>query len=185
MAKIKNNVIMQSISGMIGKQVIFKTRAGKMYVSAAPDIDENRVPTKAQQAARDNFKRCSEYAKSAVEDRETKQAYLTFAQPGQTAYNIALKDAFNPPEVVSVVTKGYQGAEGNIIIVQARDDFKVASVKVTIYNTENELVEEGLAIADAGNWIYIAVKSNTSAAKIIATAIDLPGNEGSLEVMLN
>ena len=54
MAKQKNNIIMRSTRGMIGGQIVFKRRAGKGYVSAAPETNENRMPTEKQQAVQ-NF----------------------------------------------------------------------------------------------------------------------------------
>jgi hypothetical protein len=183
MAKISNNLIMQNITGMIGKQIVFKNRKGKVYACAAPTFDKNRKPTKGQLAARENFKRKSEYAKYAIRDIDVKTAYLAVAKPGQNAYNIAVRDAGIPPTITSIITRGYKGTVGNIIIVQAMDDFKVASVKVSIRNAENKIIEEGKAIADGINWIYEVTK-NILGTKIIATASDLPGNTGSLEVML-
>ena len=39
MARQKNNIIMRSTRGMVGGQIVFKRRAGKGYVSAAPEIN--------------------------------------------------------------------------------------------------------------------------------------------------
>ena len=39
MARQKNNIIMRSTRGMVGEQIVFKRRAGKGYVSAAPEIN--------------------------------------------------------------------------------------------------------------------------------------------------
>jgi hypothetical protein len=57
------------------------------------------------------------------------------------------------------------------------------SVKVSIRNAENKIIEEGKAIADGINWIYEVTK-NIPGTKIIATASDIRGNTGSLEVIL-
>ena len=48
MALQKNNIVMRSTRGMVGKQIVFKVRAGKPYVAAPPEVNENRVATPAQ-----------------------------------------------------------------------------------------------------------------------------------------
>jgi hypothetical protein len=84
-----------------------------------------------------------------------------------------------------MITLGYCGRPGDIFVIQAKDDFKVVTVKVQIYGSSGELVEEGAAFenGDGLNWVYVAKKANADVpgSKIIVTAIDLPGNEGALE----
>jgi hypothetical protein len=50
------------------------------------------------------------------------------------------------------------------------------------------LIEEGTAFenGDGLNWVYVAKAANDAVAgsTIIATATDLPGNEGCLEVVV-
>jgi hypothetical protein len=116
---------------------------------------------------------------------DLRNAYLAVARAGQTAYNMALKDAYNEPEVVSLITQGYHGEAGNIIVVLAKDDFRVKTVKITIYNVDSELIEEGTAVANANglSWLYITTSTNLNipGSRIIATATDVPGNEGVME----
>jgi len=45
MAKIKGNKLTEGFSGMIGKQIVFKTRLGTRYVAAPPYVKEKRKPT--------------------------------------------------------------------------------------------------------------------------------------------
>lgn len=179
---------MRSTRGMFGGQVVFKRRAGKSFVSAPPEVDENRVPTAGQLAIQKRFTASAAYANAAVTDPEMYNAYLKKAKRGQSPNNVAFKDAFTAPEVTSIVSTGYAGQPGNPIIIEATDDFKVASVKVAIHNAANELVEEGAAAATASglSWIYTATQANAALAgsTITATAVDLPGNEGALVAAL-
>lgn len=187
MAKQNNNMIMNDTQGMIGKQVVFKKRAGKSYVSAPPEVNVNRKPTENQLVARANFKRSITYAASAVKLAPLRKAYKAVAGRGQSAQNVAFQDAYFGPEVTGMVTQGYTGSIGNVIVVSARDNFKVKAVKVSIHNSANELIEEGQATANTdGIWYYLAIQPNPDfkGCKIKATAIDIPGNEGSLEVVL-
>ena len=188
MAKQSKNIIMRSTRGMLGKQIVFKERAGESYVSAAPGPRKNKPLTTEQEAVQEKFSRCVNYASTALKNADTKKAYAAKATRKQTAYNVAFSDAFFAPKVLGMITTGYTGEMGQQIIVQAQDDFKVKAVKITIHNAANELIETGEAIenADGLNWVYTATQANANLAgtKIVAIATDLPGNEGSMETVL-
>lgn len=187
MAKQQNNLIMRSTRGMVGGQIVFKRRAGKGYVSAAPEVNENRQPTSAQKSAQDKFTASIAYAKRAIQEPTLKMAYKLKAARNQSAFNVAFMDAQTAPKVLSVVTTGYTGAPGGVIVARAIDDFKVNSLKISIRNANDELIEEGAAIAEPGGlWSYTSTASNPnlSGTKIKATAFDIPENEGFLEVTL-
>ena len=186
MPKQRNNLIMQNTRGMIGKQVVFKKRKGTRYVAAPPRVNENRKPTKNQLSHQEKFRRATEYANDAILDPEVKRAYEKVANKKQSAQNMAFRDAYYPPEILSVITKGYTGAIGNIIVVNAKDDFKVTAVKVRIYSASRELIEEGQAIAnnDGMLWVYTCTAGNADVAGSVVkvSAYDIPGNETVVEV---
>jgi hypothetical protein len=188
MAQQKDNHVMSGVRGMIGGQVVFKRRAGKTYVSAPPEVDENRKATPAQAVIRQRFKKAITYANAVVKDAALKQAYFNAAKRGQSAHNVAFLDAYYPPEIITMITQGYRGVVGDVIVVIAKDDFKVAAVTISIYTATGELMEAGAAVAnrDGLSWQYICTKQHVAIAgcKIIATATDLPGNEGVMEVGL-
>ena len=188
MAKQKNNIIMRNTRGMVGKQIVFKRRGGRSYVAAPPEVNENRKATDKQLAVQQKFRSSIAYAKAALANADTKEAYEKAASRGQSAFNVAFKDAFSAPEVLGIIAGGYQGAAGNVIVVHATDNFKVNAVKVAICNSENELIEEGAATAntDGLSWSYTVQQSNpdVTGTKIKASAFDIPENEGSLEVTL-
>ena len=186
MAKIKGNFIMMNVSGMLGKQVVIKNRAGKQYMSAPPTIDENRPLTPNKAAWREKFKAFAAYGKYIGSIPEMKAEYKAVAKPGQTAYNVAFKDARYPPEVTAVSIQGYSGTPGDKIFVQAKDDFKVTAVKVTIYSASGEVIEQGDAVEDGILWMYIVTNLNNTikGSKILVAAYDLPGNVGVREIVL-
>jgi hypothetical protein len=188
MAKQKNNIIMRSTRGMVGKQIVFKRRFGKGYVAAPPEVNENRIPTANQLAAQQKFKKSSAFAKLAMQEPLLKEAYKAVAKRGQTAFNMAFNDAYFAPEVVGIITSGYTGAVGSVILVQAKDDFKVNVVKVIIMNAADVVIEEGPATQtpDGYNWSYIATVAiaNIAGHKVKAVAIDGPENEGIFQVVL-
>ena len=187
MARQKHNAVMHNTRGMFAKQVVFKERAGKVYVAGPPVTKDGRTPTDPQLEVQNRFKNATDYGKYAMEQPELKAAYQKVAKAGQSAYNMAFKDAFTPPQVTRIFTDGYRGIAGDTIVVQAKDDFKVNNVKVSIYNSNNELIEEGPCVpVDRRSWRYTATSANTSlpVTKVKATAFDIPENEGSLEVIL-
>jgi len=151
MAKQRNNIIMRSTRGMFGKQIVFKRRAGRSYVAAPPEVNENRKATLKQLAVQQRFKTSIAYAKAALTSIELKEAYDKVALRGQSAFNVAFKDAFNAPEIVGIVAEGYQGVAGNVIVVHAKDDFKVNAVKVSIPNSADELIST-LVFSCSGSW---------------------------------
>lgn len=188
MPKQKNNIIMRGTRGMVGKQIVFKTRNGITYVSAPPEVDENRIPTPGQLAIIQRFKTSVAYATGAIKDPAMEEAYSSKARRNQSAYNVAIRDAFTVPEVLGIIAQGYRGEIGDILVVQAIDDFRVKSVRISIHDAANQLIEEGDAVvnADGLNWTYTVTRPNAAVtgSKITATAIDLPGNEGALEITL-
>lgn len=166
--------------------MVFKKRAGTRYVAAPPYVDENRKATPNQLAAQEKFRRSVEYSRDADAIPELRKAYKAAAGRGQSARNIAFQDAYHAPVVLGVITHGYTGNAGNIIVAHAQDDFKVKSVKVSIRNSLDELIEEGDAVAnfEGLSWTYIVTRNNPNVAGSVikVIAFDIPGNEGSMEV---
>ena len=183
MAKIKGNKLTEGFRGMFGKQIVFRNRLGTPY-AAGPPSGKKRKATPAQQKIRDKMPRCNEYAIEAIKDVEVKKAYAAAAVGGQTAVNIAFKDAWHEPVVHDIVANGYKGNTGDMIFVQATDDFKVVSVKVSIFDREGILIEEGAASIKKSMWVYVATMNNENAGMIAVKAFDLPGNEGVMEVLV-
>jgi hypothetical protein len=180
MARSNNNIITHGMSGMIGDMLVFRHRAGKTIVSAKPK-HSNAPATVQQQAVRDQFQQAVIYGKSVTADPTAKAAYAAQAAEGQSAYNIAVADFFNAPDISEVDVSAYTGSIGSTIRIKATDDFAVAGVHVKIENPDNSLVEEGDAAADTDglHWVYTATTANTSLAgdKITITAKDTPKHE--------
>lgn len=185
MARSGTNALMHGVRGMINKQVVFKKRRGKRYVAAAPNVDEDREATPGEQRNRNRFKWSNEYATEAIKDDATKKMYAAAANRRQSAHNVAMSDAFYPPKILGVLTHGYTGAKGNVICVQATDNFRVVAVKVSVYDIEGVLIEEGNAVdnADGFNWMY-TVTVDALGSKVVVRAYDLPENETVKELRI-
>jgi hypothetical protein len=180
MAQNKNNIVIAGISGSIGKQLVFRQRDGKTFISKSPAGGLNRPPTPEQAEIRNRFQQAVVYGSAAIRDAATKGAYAAVAGPGQTAHNMAVADFFNAPDISEINLARYTGQPGSTISLKATDDFKVTAVQVRIENADGTLVEEGHAVAGADGltWTYTAQRLNSDLTgdRITLTATDLPGN---------
>ena len=184
MAKIKGNQVTAGMSGKFADQIVFKTRKGTRYAVGPPTPKHNRKPTPNQLKTQQKMKRCNRYAFHAIENIELKEAYAAVARGGQTAVNIAFRDAWRSPFVHDIIATSYKGNTGDIIFIHASDDFKVQNVLVTIADANGEFIEQGDAVQQGPIWLYVATTTHTHPAKITARAYDLPGNEALKELAI-
>ena len=66
MARSKNNVLTKGLSGMIGKQIVFRSWNGKTFISVAPKKPKKQ--SAVQKENRSKFKRAAIYAKNMMKD---------------------------------------------------------------------------------------------------------------------
>lgn len=181
MAIVNKNLITKGLSGMLGGTLVFRRVGNKTVVSTAPT--STKPPTLAQQNQRDKFQQAVLYAKGQMADPLTKADYEAVAKGNgaPNAYNIAVADFFNAPDIIEVDLTNYTGQIADTIRVKVTDDFKVKSVSVEILNPDGSLVEKGNAVIQANkvDWVYTATAVNASLIgdKITIKALDLPGNE--------
>lgn len=178
MAHVGNNIVTQGLSGMLGEQLVFRMRGKKTYVSKAP-VQKERELSEAQILHQRKWQEAILYGKSAMASPEMKEAYKSSADETHSAYNVAVADFMNAPHIDEIDISQYTGQPGSFIIIRAVDDFQVAEVSVTIYNPDGTLVEQGMAVVEAGaSWKYTAtaVNSDLSGDKIVIKVSDIPGN---------
>jgi len=84
--------------------------------------------------------------------------------------------------------EGYEGNPGDLIRVQATDDFKVTEVRLVIFNASLEVIESGPCQLDTLGiwWEYTATEtvSALTGIQITVTARDIPGNSGEATLTL-
>jgi hypothetical protein len=187
MAKAEDNVLTRGFTGTIGKQLTFRRIGGQTFVSKYRR-PSSVPPTEKAVAARTKFAEATAYAKRVVKNPEKKALYQQAVTGGQRAYNVAIMDALHAPVVENIDIKNYLGRQGDVIRIDAKDDFKVESVFVTISNESGEIIEQGNAVKQKEEleWSYVAINENPTLAgsKIEVVAKDLPGNSGSKTVSL-
>lgn len=104
--KQENNSIMRGASGALGKELIFRQRAGKTIISLPP-APRPDAPTEKQLAIRDRFREAVRYAKKVIADPALKAIYQAKAKPGSSAFNTAITErlqAFSTEMATGVAT---------------------------------------------------------------------------------
>ncbi|WP_343670096.1 hypothetical protein [Chitinophaga sp.] len=187
MAK-SDNLILKDGSGSIGK-ILTITRRKSGNIQVGKHRGASSVPsTEEQLKVQSKFKQSIIYGRAAMADPNLKALYAAAVKGDQSAYNVAVRDAFKAPEITKINTELYDGQVGSTITVRAVDDFKVASVKVSIYSAGGDVIEQGDAVLEANglDWLYTATVANGAVAggKVRAVAKDLPANETVMEVQL-
>ena len=179
MAKIAKNIVLHGASGKIGDMLVVRQRGGSTILSQAPG-ERKGEPSEAQKAHQMRFQQAVLYARMQIADETAKAEYAAKASGLSNAYNVAVADFFNAPNIDEIDVRQYKGTVGDTIRVRVTDDFKVKQVNLAIYNADGSLVETGDAVKQSNvvDWIYTASVANESIAgdRIVIRASDKPGN---------
>jgi hypothetical protein len=180
MPESKDNMVVRGLSGNFAGMCVFHNRGRKTFMRKIPA--KPSVPaSEKQKAGRKRFADCQKYANAANKDPLLKAGYAAKAKSGESAYNRALSDALLPPKLGKFNTEKYQGRPNDSFTVEAKDDFMVISITITIHNATGELIEQGNAVMELNeiDWLYVATADNENfrGSIITATAMDLPGNK--------
>lgn len=185
MSKSKNNVVTHGLSGMVGGMLVFKQVNGKTIVAQRPR-KSTKEPDEGQLARQQKFKEAAIFAKAIIQDPLYKPLYEGLSGKGKSAYNIAFADYFKPPVLSKAVISNYSGQVGDKLRVQAVDEVKVVTVKVTLIAQDQSIIETGNAVLlpNGIDWEYTIQQSNTNLpeTKIIFEATDIPSNSATLEL---
>jgi len=91
MANTNNNLILQELTGQLGKQLVLKQHRGKTIVSKYPDMSRVK-PSPKQLAEKSKFSKAVQYAQSILKDAAKKAAYTAQLKPNETVYHNAIKE---------------------------------------------------------------------------------------------
>lgn len=91
MARVNGNDLTESLSGRIGKQLIFKTYSYGTVVTRFPDMSKVKR-TRKQKAASKLFREAVAHAKSVIADPAKYKRYARKLRAGQTVYHAALSE---------------------------------------------------------------------------------------------
>lgn len=179
MAKVYKNLIIQGLSGDLGKQLRIQTSktTGQTYVFAKTNFETRRKDSPAQRAQKLAFSEASAYADA----HQTDPIYIAKAKgrkgKERQPYNVAMADWFHPPAILRIDLGGWRGAAGELIRILAVDDVRVAQVRVEIQDGAGALVEAGEAILKITQWWEYAVRGTVRGEGTVTVfAKDLPGH---------
>jgi hypothetical protein len=188
MSKSNENVVMHNMSGTVGDLLVFRKQRGRMVACKRPARKERPVSVE-QEKVRDTFRQSAIYAKRAMTNPDLKAEYEAGAKSNENAFNAAFRDAAKGPVFKDHLDhSGYSGLAGEIITVRVTDNFKVAAVKVTIFEGKGSLLETGQAVLSENgwDWIYTTTADSPFYADTVIrfSASDLPGNVTVKEIVL-
>jgi hypothetical protein len=169
MATVVDNIFLKGFSGTVS-QITFRQKGGKTIVSRKRRPGINATP--AQLENQEKFNDANRYAKSAIKDLVIKAIYKSAATGGQSAYNVALSDAFKGPKIKLISIR-----EG-IVSIKA-DKLLILKMDVQVLDKDGVILEEGQAAVSGKYWKYaISVENGV---KVIVTATNRPGKVISKE----
>jgi len=133
MAIVKNNPIINGISGKLGDSIVFKQVRGKTIMCNRPPKPVTQ--SEPQKGTRDRFRKASEWAKSILLDPEQKAYYQKKAHKLKlpNAYTAAIADYMRSAKVTSVNEYGDKKT-----FSVYKKDFAVAQVDIVVNKDSGE-----------------------------------------------
>ncbi|MEJ1240660.1 hypothetical protein WBG78_21125 [Chryseolinea sp. T2] len=183
MPKIRNNPILQKVTGTLGETVVIRQTKNGPVMANAPSKPEKYHPT--QIASQNRFRHAKNYGNNSKVNESLRAMYATgITKKKNSVYQVALTDYMKAPEIRRIETDEYRGQPGNEIFIYAIDDFRVTSVTVVIISAAGKEIERGEAVLSErvrDFWIYTTRSEISSLAgtAITATAKDTPGNSAT------
>ena len=179
MALLDPNTLIGIINGKLGNLVFARTKDGRIIVRHRPvRTAEATGPELANQS---RFTQALAYVTRIRPQPAEYAVYQAAAKlKGNRACDLAHADFRHPPEIRDIDLRGYTGKPGDILRIQAVDDFEVSSVVLTLTDVEGVLLEYGAAVLDeaSSRWHYVT-QVPAPLSHIVATHItvsDRPAN---------
>lgn len=178
MVKLRKNLFLEGLIGAVNKQIVLKQYGKRTVISSYPDMSRV-VKTEKQKKENSRFREAVAYAKTQMADPVAKAEYQARTKGLQKAFNVAIADFYNPPEIKKVDLSLWQGKEGDTIYIHAIDDFRVEKVTVEISDRDGTVLETALARKiSAVKWECRLQQEYTGAGILLikVSARDRPGN---------
>lgn len=176
MAIVKDPLLLRCVRGTLGDEITIYERNGQIIMAKKRGPSRNK-PTQKQLAARYKMKIAAAYAREILLDPAVKAFYKSKAGPGQNAYNMAVKDAYNSPEIQQLTL------EDMTVTIRTTDEFRVEHVEVVVKDANGKRVESGRAVLqwNGVDWKY-TVTTLPPGGTILAIAVNMPGNDTRREL---
>ncbi|WP_440133964.1 hypothetical protein [Chitinophaga sancti] len=178
MALVKDSILLDKVRGVLGNEFVIYERNGQIIIAKKRGPSKGK-PTTKQLEARYKMKVAVAYAKAVIMDPGIKAYYKSLAGPGQNAFNMAVRDAYQSPEIQDIQF------EAETVVVTAKNEFRVAEVNVRVEDARGVILERGKAVLSRNgvHWSY-KVSTVPPGGKLVIVAVDLPGNETVRELKI-
>lgn len=175
MAVYTHNIITHGLSGKFGRYSYFRQRNGRTHFCRIENPYTGPLSDK-QVASNNKFRQAHLFAQSVIGNPARKASYARRARKGRSAYNEAISDAMQAPEI------RHLQEHNRMIRIVAIDNFEVTQVSAELYDDTGVLIEKGMATRSnhADNWRYKVKTKN--AARVVIKAFDAAGNVAAQEM---
>ena len=148
MAIVKNNVIIEGVSGKIGNHVFKQVRGKTIICNPAPKPQKQSEP---QKETRDRFRKASEWAKNILLDADQKTYYLKKAKKLKlpNAYTAAIADYMRSAKVMEV-----NQYDDKTTFVIHKKGFDVNKIDVVVSKDSGETETRTLPRGESNFWLH-------------------------------
>lgn len=182
MKLVKDNPLLQGLSGKFGNAVVRQTKKG-IVVAPIPRRTD-REPTEKQKAARKRFREAVLWAKGIKGD--LRDVYIRIAaEKNCNPFNLIVSDHRHPPKIVELDASDYHGKKGQRIRVKVETLGRMQKVTVAIEDKTGKKLDQGEATAEDAKcewWAWSATRTIPSQCVVLRIAAkDIPGHWVELE----
>jgi hypothetical protein len=179
MGLLQPNPAIGTLHGTVGDLVFVRTQDGRLLVRHRPPPRREFKP--GELANQSRFTLASAYVKRVRGQPERYAAYEEAARfLRKRACDLANADFWHPPAIQDVDLSSYRGQAGEVIRVEAVDDFAVVAVGIAITALDGTVIERGEAKTSGtgAEWIYTIQATMPAGQTVVVevTATDRPGN---------
>jgi hypothetical protein len=167
MATVQVNPIINGLSGMLGRTIVFKNLRGKTIVTSCPRPPKKQ--SEQQRINRSKFRQATYYARTAMLDEAKKAYYQKKAKKLKlpNAYTAAITDYMRSPQL-----KEIKRTDKEVTYLVRKKDYDVKNVEIAItkgdlpYNKAAKKIDDNeweltLSREDLRAGIQITVTDNT------------------------
>lgn len=162
-----------------------KTHSGRTLLARKPVPDLDHRPPAFSKSGQDLLRLAATYAEFSQD-----QAIYQYdaVGSGQNPFQHAMADYLGRPQILGIGISQWTGKAGQTILIGARDNYVVLSVRLLICNSHT-ILEAGEAVQsekDAVLWRYTTTTpiARRPGIRFEAFAYDLPGNAGGLSLKI-
>jgi len=145
MATVRTNPILNGLSGMLGKTIVFKNLRGKTIMANRPSPPQKQ--SEQQKTNRSKFRDASCWARMILLDPQKKDYYLKKAKKLKlpNAYTAAITDYMRSPRL----SDGYHTSNGNATTFHvSKKDFDLKKAEVMLMDAGGQVRETRMLAED-------------------------------------